>query len=72
VCEIQKDSLPSGSKVLLVDDLLATGGTLKAAEDLISNIEGAEVAASYCLFEIPALKGKDKLSSKFVCMASLD
>ena len=72
VCEIQKDSLPAGSKVLIVDDLLATGGTLKAAESLISMIDGAEVVASYCLFEIPALKGKDKLAGKFVCIASLD
>ena len=36
VCELQKDSLVPGSKVLLIDDLMATGGTMKAAEQLIS------------------------------------
>ena len=65
-CEIQKDSLKAGDKVLIVDDLLATGGTLKAAEDLIKQIEGVEVVASYCLFEIPALKGRDKVASKVI------
>ena len=65
-CEIQKDSLKAGDKVLIVDDLLATGGTLKAAEDLIKQIEGVEVVASYCLFEIPALKGREKVASKVI------
>ena len=65
-CEIQKDSLKAGDKVLIVDDLPATGGTLKAAEDLIKNIEGVTVSANFCLFEIPALKGREKLSSKTI------
>ena len=69
---MQKDSLREGDKVLLIDDLLATGGTLKAAEDLISNIKGVSVAASFCLFEIPFLKGRDKLKSKFATMVGLD
>ena len=72
ICEIQKDALKPGAKALLVDDLLATGGTLKAAEDLVSKIEGAEVAASFCLFEIPALKGKEKLAKNFVSIVQLD
>jgi len=63
--------LKSGSKVLIVDDLLATGGTLKAAETLISKIEGSEVAANFCLFEIDCLKGREKLASKMVSVVSL-
>ena len=71
MCEIQKDSLPSGSKVLIVDDLLATGGTLKAAEDLIAKVEGSEVAASFVIFDIPVLKGGEKLKYKFVTAVSM-
>ena len=63
--------MKAGAKVLIVDDLLATGGTLKAAEDLITKIEGTEVAASFCLFDIPALKGKDRLTKPFVSLCSL-
>ena len=55
-----------GAKVLIVDDLLATGGTLKAAEDLINSVDGAEIAANYCMFEITALKGRDILAGKMV------
>ena len=71
VCEIQKDSLKVGAKVLIGDDLLATGGTLKAAEDLISKIEGTTVSASYCLFEIAVLKGREKLAGKMVSIVNL-
>ncbi len=39
--EIQKDAFPAGAKALIIDDLLATGGTLRAAEKLISNIPDA-------------------------------
>jgi len=55
-----------------VDDLLATGGTLKAAEDLISKIPGVEVTSSFCLFEIPFLQGRKKLKSKMVSLVDLD
>ena len=72
VCEIQKDSLKSGDRVLLVDDLLATGGTLKAAEDLVNKIPGTQVIGSYVLFEIPFLKGASKLKSKLVAAVQLE
>ena len=57
---------------MIVDDLLATGGTLKAAEDLISKIHGVEVTSSFCLFEIPFLQGRKKLKSKMVSLVDLD
>jgi adenine/guanine phosphoribosyltransferase-like PRPP-binding protein len=48
---------------------LATGGTLKAAEDLVSKIPGTILVGSYCLFEIPFLGGAKKLSAK--CVAAV-
>lgn len=71
-CELQKGALKEGSKVLIVDDLLATGGTLKAAEDLISSVEGVEVAASYCIFEIMPLNGRDKLDKMVMTLVKLE
>ena len=49
----------------MVDDLLATGGTLYAAEQLIANIPDSEVIGSICIFEIEFFNGKDKLSKPF-------
>lgn len=58
--EIQKDSLNSESKVMIVDDLLATGGTLRVAEKLVAEC-GAQVTSYYVVFEIGVLKGRDTL-----------
>lgn len=60
--EIQSKSLPIGSRALLIDDVLATGGTLIAAAKLINQV-GASVIAAICLLEIESLGGKEKLSS---------
>ncbi|MDZ4056596.1 MAG: phosphoribosyltransferase family protein, partial [Polynucleobacter sp.] len=54
--EIQSTSLPKGSNVLLIDDVLATGGTLLAASKLITQV-GASVSAAICLLEIQPLGG---------------
>ena len=70
-CQIQKNSLKPGSKVLLVDDLLATGGSLKAAQDLVAQCEGCQVVASYCLFEVDFFKGRDTLDGKVVTIVNL-
>jgi adenine phosphoribosyltransferase len=58
--ELQVGSLVEGSKCLLVDDLLATGGSLRAAEELIEMAK-AEIVSYYVAFEIISLKGRDKL-----------
>ena len=63
--EIQKDAFPAGSKAILIDDLLATGGTLRATEDLIANIPDSEVVGSLCIWEIDLLKGREKLTRPF-------
>lgn len=62
--EVQPDLIPNGAKVVLVDDLLATGGTLSAAETLLQRA-GAEVVASFCVVELEGLNGRDKLGAPF-------
>lgn len=60
VIEIQKDAIPTGAQVLIVDDLLATGGTAAAAVSLIHQL-GAKVVEFHCLVELKDLKGREKL-----------
>ena len=59
--EVHSDAIRSGAKVLMVDDLLATGGTMAAACKLIEKI-GGEIAAITFLIELSELAGRDKLS----------
>ena len=58
--EIHEDALPKGSRVLIVDDLLATGGTIKAVTDLVES-QDAIIAGLTFLVELKFLKGKEKL-----------
>ena len=60
VVEVHTDAVQSGNKVLMVDDLLATGGTMVAACELIEKL-GGEIAGLTFLIELAALKGRDKL-----------
>jgi adenine phosphoribosyltransferase len=59
--EVQKDAFQNGARVLLVDDLLATGGTMAAAVTLLEGM-GAVVPASACIIELTFLEGRKKLS----------
>jgi adenine phosphoribosyltransferase len=59
--ELQVGSIQKSSKVLIVDDLLATGGSMKSAEDLIFQAD-CQVAAYFVVFAIDSLNGKNKLS----------
>jgi adenine phosphoribosyltransferase len=60
--EVHKDSIKPGDKILLVDDLIATGGTAAAACMLIEKLGGEIVEAAF-IVDLPDLKGKDKLKA---------
>ena len=59
--EIHKDAISEGQNVLIVDDLLATGGTAEAACKLISKIKGT-IKGLVILVELDFLKGREKLN----------
>ena len=58
--EIHHDAIEAGQRILIVDDLLATGGTARAAVDLVT-AAGGTVAGLAFLVELQFLKGRDKL-----------
>lgn len=59
--EVHEDALSTGDRVIIIDDLLATGGTAKAAAELVDQL-GAEVVELAFLIEIAALEGREKLA----------
>jgi adenine phosphoribosyltransferase len=61
--EMHTDALIKGARVLLVDDLLATGGTAMAAANLVETV-GAEIAEMAFVVNLPDIGGYDKLVSK--------
>lgn len=60
VIEMHKDAIKPGQKVVLVDDLIATGGTMAAAAELVEKL-GGEVVKMIFLIELTDLKGREKL-----------
>jgi adenine phosphoribosyltransferase len=61
--EMHKDAIEAGDKVLICDDILATGGTLSAAESMILEL-GGEIVGIAIVSELGFLKGRDKLNTK--------
>ena len=59
--EMHKDSIKPGQKVVLVDDLIATGGTIEAAAKLVESL-GGEVVKIIFLMELAGLEGRKKLA----------
>ena len=68
--EIAQSTLPAGSRVLIVDDVLATGGTIIAASKLLKKA-GFEVAGAITLLEIDGLNGGEALSQNGIANKSV-
>ena len=62
IMEIHKDAITKGQKVLIVDDLIATGGTTEAMIKLVESL-GGEVAGLLFLMELAGLKGRERLKN---------
>jgi adenine phosphoribosyltransferase len=60
VLEVHRDAIEKGQRVLIVDDLLATGGTAAATAELASGL-GAEIVGLGFVVELEFLKGREKL-----------
>jgi len=61
VLEIHRDAIHAGDRVLIVDDVLATGGTANATAKLVERL-GGKVVGIACLIELTFLKGRDSLA----------
>ena len=62
VVEMHKDSIKPGQKVVIVDDLIATGGTIEASIQIIEEL-GGEVVKVVFMMELSGLKGRERLKS---------
>ena len=65
VIEIHEDAIKKGERVVIIDDLMATGGTISAAANLVEKLGGEIVECAFVL-ELPDLKGREKLGSRKV------
>ncbi len=59
--EIHKDAVGDGERVVIVDDLIATGGTIGATVDIVREL-GAEIVECSFIVELPDLKGRERIS----------
>ncbi|MCR5684050.1 MAG: adenine phosphoribosyltransferase [Lachnospiraceae bacterium] len=66
--EIHKDAIKPGQKVVIIDDLIATGGTIEALVKLVEDL-GGEVVRICFLMELEGLKGRDRLAGYDVASA---
>ncbi|MEX2618177.1 MAG: adenine phosphoribosyltransferase [Alphaproteobacteria bacterium] len=69
--EIQADAVQPGQRVAILDDLLATGGTMAASIDLARKV-GADVRATACIIELGFLNGREKLDAPFSALITYD
>lgn len=69
--EIEVDSLSAGDRVLIIDDVLATGGTAQAAAILVERLH-AQVVEVACMIELPVLKGRERVHYPIFSLISID
>lgn len=68
--EMHRDAIKEGDRVVVIDDLLATGGTAVAACNLVKKVGGEVVAAAF-IIELDPLKGREKIEAKDVKVVSM-
>ena len=71
ILEIQADAVRNGSRIALLDDLLATGGTMNGAAKLFEKVD-ADVVGSACIIELTFLRGREILSHPFSSLVTYD
>jgi adenine phosphoribosyltransferase len=69
--EVQQDAISPGQRVIVVDDLIATGGTMQAAIDLVQQ-QGGTVAAAVCIIELAFLNARSRLNVPLTSMVVYD
>ena len=69
--EIQADAVVPGQKVVIMDDLLATGGTMASAIKLVDTV-GGEVMATACIIELTFLGGRAKVDAPLISLIAYD
>ena len=69
--EVQEDAVIPGQRVVIVDDLVATGGTMAAAIDLVGQ-RGGEVVGAACIIELNFLNGRSRIPVPLTSMVSYD
>jgi adenine phosphoribosyltransferase len=69
--EMQEDAITPGQRIIIVDDLIATGGTMQAAIDLVRG-QGGEVAGVACIIELAFLNGRQRINAPLTSMVVYD
>jgi adenine phosphoribosyltransferase len=69
--EMQEDAITPGQRIVVVDDLLATGGTMQAAVNLARQ-RGGDVVGAACIIELAFLNGRSRLDVPFASMVVYD
>jgi adenine phosphoribosyltransferase len=71
VIEVQEDAVTAGQRLVVLDDLLATGGTMGAAIDLLRSV-GADVVGAACIIELSFLRGRQRLDVPLTSLVVYD